>query len=85
MIDEITKLEDLWNPQSAKLVAAGIVNEAWNEAMADWCEEMILEAKDKYYRGIVFIHDDVFNKIEARLELLRPTSKILEKVGSDEA
>ena len=54
-----------------------------NGVMADYCEEMILKGKEAYYgTGNIIMTDQQYDKFENILKLLRPNSKILEKVGS---
>ena len=54
-----------------------------NNRMADYCEEQIVKAKEAYYNtSEVIMTDQMYDKLEDWLRLLRPTSKILEKVGS---
>lgn len=54
-----------------------------NSVMADFCEDLILQAKKAYYdTGEPIMDDLTFDNFENRLKLLRPNSKILEKVGS---
>lgn len=53
-----------------------------NKKMADYCENLILKAKEEYYNGQPIISDRWYDKLEDFLMSLRPSSKVLEKVGS---
>lgn len=66
---------DLWNEKHISLV------EYRNNQMADWCEQMIDKAKTAYYTGKAIMDDETYDAIENDLKLLRPTSKMLKKVG----
>jgi len=56
-----------------------------NNAMADYCETMILEAKDVYYNsGDPIMSDDQYDRFESYLKSLRPDSKVLLVVGDGE-
>ena len=79
-----------WNDLHCKLVAenntsgrTGVASAAYrNNAMADYCERMILEGKEVYYNSGENIMSDLqYDRFEDRLRVLRPDSKILEKVG----
>lgn len=53
-----------------------------NNKMADYCEKMIVKAKEMYYNaGDIIMSDEQYDKFEEYLKLLRPDSKILEMVG----
>lgn len=53
-----------------------------NEFFADYCEEIILKAKKSYYdTGKTIMSDEKYDGVERKLKLLRPKSKVLEKVG----
>jgi len=52
-----------------------------NEVMADYCEKLLLKAKARYYKGLPIMEDNVYDNIEDKLKILRPNSKVLEKVG----
>ena len=53
-----------------------------NNKMADYCEEKILEAKEAYYdSGETIMSDKYYDRLEDNLKILRPDSKVLEKVG----
>lgn len=52
-----------------------------NDIMVAYCEKMILEAKEAYYKGTPIMEDKTFDWIEDGLKLLSPNSKILEKIG----
>ena len=55
-----------------------------NEKMADWLESILVEAKNKYYTtGLPMMSDRQYDHFEGYLKTLRPTSKILDKVGHD--
>ena len=54
-----------------------------NKKMANWLEEILNEAKTKYYTGVEIMSDRQYDKFENYLKLLKPDSKILEKVGYD--
>ena len=54
-----------------------------NSKMADYCEEIILAAKEPYYNsGDPIMSDNAFDRFENYLKSLRPNSKLLEKVGT---
>jgi len=50
--------------------------------MVDYCEELIIVAKEAYYSGEEIMDDNTFDRLERCLKTLRPDSKVLEKVGS---
>ena len=71
---------DVWNNKYCELVALGYSDR--NDRLADWCEEIILEAKKRYYgQGDTIMCDGDYDAIEGRLRILRPNSKCLTKVG----
>jgi NAD-dependent DNA ligase len=52
--------------------------------MADFCESQIILAKKAYYDTESPIMEDiVYDKFEDYLKIIRPDSKVLEKVGTD--
>jgi len=54
-----------------------------NNAMADYCENLILEAKKAYYdTGNPIMCDAYYDSLEWKLRTLRPDSEVLEKVRS---
>lgn len=72
---------DDWNVLHIKYIKIGVNYR--NEKMADYCEQIILKAKDSYYNtGQRIMDDHTFDRHEAWLKLLRPDSRILLKVGS---
>lgn len=79
-----------WNRRSKKLVQENYkagrkgkeAADHINSGMADYCEETIVSCKEKYYKGEPTLSDNGFDRIERYLELLRPDSPYLEKVGS---
>lgn len=89
MISE-NEFNDAWNHQVSMAVADNYNhNRVGKEAadhtiniMADYCEMLIIEYKKAYYIGTPLVKDRIYDKIEHRLELLRPTSQMLIKVGS---
>lgn len=53
-----------------------------NKKMADYLEEIILMAKKEYYTtGEPIMEDYRYDKMEKYLEMLRPESDVLKKVG----
>lgn len=54
-----------------------------NNKMADYIEEIIVKAKNTYYAGEPIMSDQYYDKLENILRLLRPDSKMLEKIGHD--
>ncbi len=82
--DELMNKE--WNEQHCALVATArdleLPSSFRNEKMADYCESVILKAKEAYYDGTPIMTDVWYDKIEDNLRILRPNSKMLEKVGS---
>jgi len=72
----------IWNKMHIELIHKYDYRKR-NEIMADYCEEMILKAKDFYYNtGEVIMTDRAYDDFELKLKTLRPTSKVLEKVGA---
>jgi hypothetical protein len=69
-----------WNELHCKHVHDGDADYR-NNKMADYCEEMILKAKVKYYKGTPIMSDRQYDKFEYYLTVLRPNSKTLTKVG----
>jgi len=66
-----------WNDLHIKYVAER------NNKMADYCEDLIVEAKEAYYDSDASIMSDkTYDKLERYLGILRPDSEILIKVGS---
>lgn len=54
-----------------------------NNIMANYCENLIVRAKEAYYKTQDPIMSDLaYDRIERNLKILRPDSKMLEKVGS---
>ncbi len=84
------QMNEEWNEQHCKYVQINrdngrITHEAAsfrNNRMADYCESVILKAKEAYYDGTPIMTDVWYDKIEDNLRILRPNSKMLEKVGS---
>lgn len=77
----IKEFYDIWNELHCKYIVQG--PEVRNNLMADWCEEQIILAKKYYYDTENPLYsDETYDKIELNLKSLRPTSKVLEKVGS---
>ena len=71
---------DKWNDKYCEFVQNKDIDV--NEAMADWCEQIILEAKNAYYNTSTSIMEDGdYDTIEGRLKILRPDSNVLVKVG----
>lgn len=69
-----------WNELHRKYTKLG--SETRNSKMADYCEEMIMEAKKHYYgSGNTIMEDSTYDRLENCLKVLRPDSKILDKVG----
>ena len=76
---------DEWNQlhiQYVKEERENKIDNYRNDKMADYCEEIIIKAKKAYYDGNPIMTDSKFDRFEEYLKLLRPNSKILEKVGS---
>lgn len=79
---------DDWNDLTIKTIAENTHTNPKDSAdylngkMADYCEEIMVEAQKAYHViGEPTMHDDWYNSLEMRLKSLRPESKILEKVG----
>lgn len=54
-----------------------------NSKMADYCEKMIIKAKETYYNtGESIMSDQIYDSLERKLKILKPESKVLEKVGT---
>lgn len=71
----------IWNALHQEHTVKGA--DARNEAMSLWLEDTIIEAKKAYYEtGENLMEDRVYDKLEEYLKLLKPDSKVLEKVGS---
>jgi NAD-dependent DNA ligase len=50
--------------------------------MADFCEKLVIDAKNAYYKtDSPIMTDQVFDKLEEYLKILRPNSDVLKKVG----
>jgi len=72
----------IWNDMHIKLINKHTPSKR-NDLMADYCETMILKAKDAYYNtGTVIMSDRQYDDFEDKLRILRPTSKVLDKVGA---
>lgn len=77
----IKEFYDIWNELHCRFIKQGAKSR--NSQCANWCEEQIILAKKAYYEtGNPIMEDNVYDKIESYLTILRPCSKILEKVGS---
>lgn len=76
-------LVDKWNRRDIEMLKTmgGLER---NEAMADWLESLIMEAKRMYYTtGNPIMDDESYDDCEDKLRILRPNSPILDKVGYD--
>lgn len=78
------KFTEMWNCEYCRLLIArpeGDTNHV-NSGMADYCERLIIKAKELYYSsGSTLMSDMNYDKLEDRLRDLRPDSDVLEKVG----
>lgn len=71
---------EMWNCEYCRLVICRYSDV--NSGMADYCERMIIKAKELYYSsGETIMSDLNYDKLEDRLRMLRPDSDVLEKVG----
>ena len=69
---------DLWNEMHCRHA----YNHKRNSIMADFCETWMLKAKETYYKvGEPIMNDEAYDMLERNLMILRPDSKILQKVG----
>lgn len=83
---------EMWNYEFSRLIIARNtviengckpLDNSINSGMADYCELMILKAKELYYSGGETLMSDLnYDKLEDRLRMLRPDSEVLEKVGT---
>lgn len=82
---------DEWNEKHFQCVSDGRSNnlspaahaEYRNNIMADHCEDMIVLAKKAYYDSDnPIMEDSQYDKFEDYLRILRPDSKVLQKVGN---
>ena len=77
-IDDWKYWLDEWNAMHIK--HAG--KEDRNDIMADWLEVILDEAKTAYYTSSSpTMNDKSYDRLEADLRMLRPTSYVLTKVG----
>ncbi len=71
-----------WNDFHTKYIKEG--SDIRNTKMADYCEKVIEEAKKIYYTtNKSIMTDNMYDRFEDSLRILRPDSKILKKVGHD--
>lgn len=86
MVEKHNFYLDEWNRIHCSIVAENPKPSAEerNSRMADYCEKMILKAKETYYNNPdeMIMEDFTYDWFEDRLKILRPNSKILEKVGA---
>lgn len=68
-----------WNNLHKEYTKLGY--EVRNLKMTKYCEDLIISAKEKYYKGETIMSDLYYDKLEDYLRVLCPTSEILEKVG----
>lgn len=55
----------------------------WNEWKIDWLEKHIIRAKDAYYNSDnPWCDDQVYDRMENHLKVLKPDSPVLTMVGS---
>lgn len=81
-INFIPDFHEAWNGQF--LLEVRFSTEGVNERMADWCEKIIVAAKQAYYTsGQPMMEDATYDKFENRLRYLRASSPVLESVGYD--
>ena len=72
--------DEEWNELHCKYVNEGDA-EYRNNKMADYCENLIVKAKNAYYNtDDPIMSDYMYDKIEHYLEILRPDSEYLKKV-----
>lgn len=77
---DLEATRDSWNTLYIAHCKKG--GEHVNNIMADWCEKIMLQAKEAYYNTSSPIMDDKsYDWIEDRLKNLRPDSDMLSKVG----
>jgi NAD-dependent DNA ligase len=72
---------DMWNERDMENFKT-MTPEERNESMADWMEELIIEAKKLYYTtDTPMMDDETYDCCEESLRALRPDSPVLSKVG----
>ena len=70
-----------WNRVVKKLVKDDKPYPYVNEGLYTYCEELIMEAKEKYYLGVAMMSDTCYDRLEDLLRRYRPDSKVLQQVG----
>jgi hypothetical protein len=76
----LEECREIWNAIDVQLLKL-----PWpirNETMADFLENVLEKAKTEYYNGNPFLEDRAFDHWENNLKLLRPSSLLLQRVGS---
>lgn len=73
---------DEWNKEDRYITKESNYNyDIRNKHMINYCEKLLLKAKQAYYSGNDIMCDETFDMLENRLKILNPKSHVLKKVG----